>query len=170
MLRATEIIVLGDGPSHRLDGQIDAIDPASRTLRMLGIEFVWSTETSGTLANRGVGDWISVQAHGNRFVRSISGSRVGISTIEGEWIRDISPPIGFTLDSVVDLMVQVTPSASFALSYLLGDGDCYGWDLLSSDQFFHRLSEPRPAGYTSLTAQGRFESGILIADDVWLCH
>lgn len=120
-----------------------------------------------------VGDWVSVRAHRNRFVQSITlkdGTTAGTSTIEGEWFSDVSPPIGFTLDSVVDFTVQVTPPLTVALSYVGGDGDCYGWDLLSSDELWQLASQPRPMGYTTVHAEGRFEGGILLANEVWLCR
>ncbi len=166
---ATDIIVLGDGPAYQLDGQIEAIDPGSRNLHLLGLEF-FMNESAQRL---GIGQWVSVRAHRNRFVQSLSGQYgtfVGNSAVEGEWFKDVLPPTRFSLRSVVDFTVQVSPTTDFLLTYRAGDGDCYGADPLSGDEFWKRAGEFRPIGSTSVSAVGRFEGGILIAHQVWLCY
>jgi hypothetical protein len=138
---------------------------------MFGIEFFWHAGSFGMPANLAVGDWISVQAHSSRVVRPtyIYGTSSGISVIEGEWISDLSPPIGFTLDSVSKFTAQVTSTATISWSFM-GPDDCYASNLLSNDEFFRHMSEQRPAGYSIVHAEGRFEGGILIANKVWFCH
>lgn len=174
VFHATELVVLGDGPSYQLDGQIEAIDTSSRTLRLLGIEL----SASGALpAGFGIGQWVSVRAHRNRFVQSISGqfgTFVRNSAAEGAWFKDVSPPFAFSLDSVVDFTVQVFPTTHFFLTYRLADGDCYGADPISGDEFWQRAREARPMqgplGPTAVYAVGRFEGGMIIASEVWLCY
>lgn len=166
---ATEIIVLGVGPAYQLDGQIEAIDTGSRTVHLLGLELLVNESAQGM----GIGQWVSVRAHRNRFVQSLSGQYgtfVGHSAVEGGWFRDVLPPTRFTLQSVVDFTVQVSPTTDFLLTYRAGDGDCYGADPLSGDEFWKRAGEFRPIGSTSVSAVGRFEGGILIAHQVWLCY
>ena len=97
----------------------------------------------------GIGQWVSVRAHRNRFVQSLSGQYgtfVGHSAVEGGWFRDVLPPTRFTLQSVVDFTVQVSPATDFLLTYRARDGDCYGADPLSGDEFWKRASEFRPIG------------------------
>ncbi|HET9866082.1 MAG TPA: hypothetical protein VFQ06_02225, partial [Nitrospira sp.] len=61
---ATEIIVLGDGPAYQLDGQIEALDAGSRTVHLLGVELLVNEWARGL----GIGQWVSLRAHRNRFV------------------------------------------------------------------------------------------------------
>jgi hypothetical protein len=171
VFRAAEIIVLGDGPSYQLDGQIEAIDTSSQTFRLLGIEF----SANGPMP--GIGQWVSVRAHRNRYVQSVSeqfGTFIRNSAAEGAWFKDVAPPFAFSIDSVVDFTAQVFPTTRFLRTYRYGDGDCYGAVPLSADEFWQRASEPRPMGEplmpATVYAVGRFEGGILIAHEVWLCY
>jgi hypothetical protein len=166
---ATEIVVLGDGPAYQLDGQIEAVDSGLRTVHLLGLELLVNESAQGL----GIGQWVSVRAHRNRFVQSLAGQYgafVGHSAVEGGWFKDVLPLTRFTLQSVVDFTVQVSPTTDLLLSYRAGDGDCYGADPLSGDQFWQRAVESRPIGSTSVFAVGRFEGGLLIAQQVWLCY
>lgn len=173
VFRAAEIIVLGDGPSYQLDGQIEAFDTSAQTLRLLGIEL----SANGLLPAGGIGHRVSVRAHRNRFAQSISGqfgTFVNHSAAEGAWFKDVMPPSTFSIDSVVDFTVQVFPTTRFLLTYRYADGDCYGADPISGDEFWRRAAEPRPLvtplGSATVTAVGRFEGGMLISHEVWLCY
>lgn len=174
VLRAAEVIVLGDGPSYQLDGQIEAIDLSSQTVRLLGIELSSNGTTPGGFA---IGQWVSVRAHRNRFVQSVSrqfGTFVNNSAAEGAWFKDVAPPFAFSIDSVVDFTAQVFSTTRFLLTYRYADGDCYGADPISGDEFWRRAGEPRPMagllGPATVHPVGRFEGGILIAHEVWLCY
>ena len=178
MISATGFIALDGGRTYMLDGQIDAINPSWGTLRMLGLEFFvnqW-TRMGGfalRLDNFTVGQWVQVWAHRDGFVRHIGGQWiccVGKSGAESAWFSSVSPPIGYTINSVADFTVQVTPTTQFALGERGGDGDCYGYDPVPRDEFWKRASGPPPGGATSVFSWGRFEGGILIADDVYICY
>jgi hypothetical protein len=169
VFRAIEIIVLGDGPAYQLDGQIDAVDTGSRTVHLLGLELL----VNEAAQRLGIGQWISVRVHRNRFVQSFSGQYgtfVGHSAVEGSWFRDASPPTTFTLQSIVDFTVRVSPTTDLLLTYRAGDGECYGADPLPVDEFWKRAGDVRPFESSSVYAVGRFEDGILIAHQVWLCY
>ncbi len=155
--------------SYQLDGQIEAIDAGSRTVHLLGLELLVNESAQGM----GIGQWVSVRAHRNRFVQSLSGQYgtfVGHSAVEGGWFRDVLPPTGFTLQSVVDFTVQVSPTTDFLLTYRAGDGDCYGADPLSGDEFWNWPASFARLDSMSVSAGGRVEGGILIAHQVWLCY
>ena len=173
-LRATDIVVIGGGRPYLLDGQIEAIDVGSRTFRMLGLDLFVNEWTQGaSLGGLAVGQWFQVWAHRNGFVRAIYGQWiccVGKSGAESAWFSSISPPIGFTIHGAADFTVQTAPNATFSVGVRKGDGECYGGDLLSTDEFWRRASEPQPADATSVFSWGRFEGGIIIADAVYLCY
>jgi hypothetical protein len=118
-----------------------------------------------------------VWAYRNGFVQSIGGQWVcclGKSGAESAWFSSVSPPFGYTISGAGDFTVQVTPTTRFLLGVRLFDGDCYGGDVLSSDEFWRRATEPRPAdglaGGTSVFSWGRYDGEILIPDDVYLCY
>jgi hypothetical protein len=174
VLNATEIDVVGEGRSYQLDGQVEALHTGLRSVRVLGVEMYVNEWTDGSLARWAIGDWVAVRAHRNRFVQGIGVyspySRVRTSRVDGAWFKDVLPPTAFSLDSVVDFPVQVTPSTSFRLAYGPGDGECYGWDLLSGDEFWQHASGPPPVREVSVTASGRFEGALLVADEVVVCY
>jgi hypothetical protein len=178
-LRATDIVVLGAGRPYILDGQIEAVDASSRTFRMLGLELFVNEWTQGRplgslpTGSVAVGHWYQVWAHRNGFVRAIYGQWiccVGKSGAESAWFSSVSPPSSFTIESAAKFTVQTPPSALFALGIRKGDGECYGYDPISSDEFWRRASEPQPADATSVFSWGRFEGGMLIADTVYVCY
>jgi hypothetical protein len=173
-LRATGIVVVGGGRPYILDGQIEAVDAGSGTFRMLGLDLFVNEWTQGpSLGSLAVGQWFQVWAHRNGFVRAIYGQWiccVGKSGAESAWFASVSPPVGFTVHSAADFTVQTPPTTRFLVGVRLGDGECYGGDPISSDEFWQRASEPQPADATSVFSWGLFEGGILIADDVYLCY
>jgi hypothetical protein len=176
VLLATEIFVVGSGRTYMLDGPIEAIDIASRTFRILGVQlFVneWTRFGRRTsLSDFAVGDIVSVWAHANGFAGSFQQPWPNHATygIEAAWFSSLSPPTGFTVQSVANFPVQVSSGTRFFLTYRAGDGDCYGADVISADEFWERASAPRPAGLTSIYEWGRFEGGMLFADEVWVCY
>jgi hypothetical protein len=119
-----------------------------------------------------VGTWVWVRAGRDRFVQDVQpqapafGQRSGFGS---PWFKSASPPISFTLDSLVDFTVLVTPTTRFFATYSFPDGECYGADRFSSEMFWPLTSEPSPGSTSSVSAYGRFEGGILIANDVWVC-
>jgi hypothetical protein len=184
-LYATEILVSGAGPDSLLDGQIEAIDVASRTFRLLGIELFVNESTQmrnyggrtyggrTSLHEFAIGEWVSVRAQSNRLVQWISGRQnytASSDAVQSRWFTSVSPPSGFTLDGVADFPVQVTPATALRLGEKGGDGDCYDWHLVSTDDFWQRASEPRHADDPAVHAWGRFEGGLLIADTVYVCY
>lgn len=176
VLHATEIFVLGSGRSYMLDGRIEAIDVASRSFRMLGIQFFvneWTRPVGGTLTGRAVGEVTSFWAYSNGFVHSFQNPWPNHPTygVEGSWFNSVAEPSGYSVESVVDFPVQVTSSTRFFLTYRGGDGDCYGADPISDAEFWQRATGPRPSGITGMYQWGqRLEAGVLIADEVWLCY
>jgi hypothetical protein len=175
-LRATGIIVFGGGRAYTIDGKIESINRDSRTFRMLGLELFVNEWTRGlSLDKLAVGQWVQVWAHRGGFVQSIGYQWICCvekSGAESAWFSSVSPPIGFTINGAADFTVRPTPATSFRLGVRFLDGECYGGKLVSSDEFWQRASEPqpRPAEWTSVFSWGRFEGGILNADEVYLCY
>jgi hypothetical protein len=170
VLTATEIDVLGTGRSYQLDGQVEMIHTGRRLLSVLGIELFVNDWTRGSLERLAVGDWVSVRAYRNHFAAQLSSPWARTSMVEGAWFAEALPPVGFTLQSVTDFTVQATPRTVFRLLSGPGDGDCYGGELLTSDEFWGRASESRPERYVSVYALGRYEGALIVADEVWLCY
>jgi hypothetical protein len=92
--------------------------------------------------------------------------------VEGEWFSSVAEPSGFTIRSVIDFPVRVTPTTMFHTLNRAGDGDCYGGHLLSAAQFWERAAAPPPPppSVTTIHTWGQLDGGVLIAAEVVLCH
>jgi hypothetical protein len=160
-----------------LDGFIEAIDFGARTFRLLGIQFFvndWTNHPNDSFSGRVVGEWISVWAYSNGFVRSIHRPWAGHAPygVEGEWFSSVAEPSGFTIRSVIDFPVRVTATTAFHALNRAGDGDCYGGGLLSPAEFWERAAAPPPPppSVTTIYTWGQLDGGVLIAEEVMLCH
>ena len=174
VLRASDVIVLGSGPLYiYLVGHVDAVNAAARTLTLFGIEFRVSETVN--LANIAVGQRVRVIAYQNRFISHVEwGGALPYAAerlvlIEGEF-GELSPPLQFTLHGVADWPVQIRSTTVLAYNHLAGDGECYGGDRFSPEQFWEAAAQPEPPEIVTVVAWGRFEGGILLAQNVGICY
>ena len=188
-LEATHVLVLGTGPEFWHYGSVEDVDVAAGTLTVFGIEFDLNdwTEIRGernsplSIGGIAVGDRVNVMAYENGFVSGINRERwvfdARMDLIEGEYFRDLSPPLQFTLDGVGDTAMQVTPNARFFYDHLSFTPDMQGhsgWRCrpgeVNAARFWELAAQPRPVDVAHVQASGRFEGRIFMADFVALCR
>ena len=172
ILYASDVLVLGSGPVFvYLVGFIDAINVASRTLTMFGVDFNVSEKVH--LDNFAIGQRVSVTAHQNRFISSVESARgwpystEGLVLIEGEF-RELSPPSQFALHGVTDWVVQISPTTLLGYHWLGDLDECYAISV-SAERFWELATQPKPPGVTTVWAWGRLEGGLLLATAAGIC-
>ena len=188
-LKAAHVLVLGTGPEFWHYGSVEDVDVVAGTLTAFGIEFdlnEW-TQIRGernsplSLGDVAVGDRVNVMAYENGFVSGVYRERwvadARMDLIEGEYFRDLSPPLQFTLDGVRDTAMQVTPNARFSYDHLRVTPDMQGhsgWRCspreVDAARFWELAAQPRPPDVAYVQAWGRFEGRMFMADGVALCR